>query len=715
MQSAREALKTYFGYSEFHPMQESIINDVLADRDVFVLMPTGSGKSLCYQLPAIMKDGITVVISPLIALMKDQVDSLRANGIGAAFINSSLTAGEMEDAKIRLLENKDKILYVAPERFASYDFLDFLKILKITLFAIDEAHCISEWGHDFRPEYRKLRALKEMFPQVPVIALTATAIPDVQTDIIQNLKLSQPKIYKASFNRPNLFYYVRQKEDTYEQIADYVRKHPKDSGIIYCQSRNAVENMAKKLKEDGFRALPYHAGLSKEIRTENQEMFIKDDVEIIVATIAFGMGINKPNVRYVIHYDLPKNMESYYQETGRAGRDRLDSDCILFFSYGDKKKIEVLIEKSVNPQKKSIAYKKLGEMIRFCESLQCRRKSLLEYFGEQHNGNCLKCDTCLTPREIFDATEIAKKAIICIKETNQRFGMNYVISVLAGTGKSRRAFNFGHDRLSSYGKGAEYSQKQWQTFIRELVQLGFIDVAGDKYPVLKLNQKSLEILSGKILVNLTKPKEIKEISMGTLKDTSQATDYKLFELLRLLRKETADSEKVPPYIIFPDSALREMAAFFPQTTESFSKIKGVGSVKLERYGSKFLGKISEYCRQNNIEERKIVNTSSSNDTYKQTLELLKKGLGMEELARARGFATSTITTHIEKLMLSGEEIDIDIFVNKERQESIMRCIKNLGAQSLIPIKERLGDGYSYDEIRLVRAKFSALEKKGMQQ
>ncbi|MFH0836595.1 MAG: ATP-dependent DNA helicase RecQ, partial [Candidatus Aenigmatarchaeota archaeon] len=377
MQKANEALKKQFGYSDFHPMQENIINDVLADRDVLVLMPTGSGKSLCYQLPAIMKDGITIVISPLIALMKDQVDGLRANGIGASCINSSLSIKEIEDAKIKLLENKDKLLYIAPERLTSSNFLCFLKMLKIALFAIDEAHCISEWGHDFRPEYGKLSILREMFPHVPIIALTATAVPDVQKDIIQALKLSAPRIYKASFDRPNLFYCVRPKEDTYEQIIHHISKHHKDSGIIYCQGRKSVEKLAEKLHKDGFRALPYHAGLSKETRIKNQEMFKKDDVEIIVATIAFGMGINKPNVRYVIHYDLPKNIESYYQETGRAGRDQLDSDCILFFSYGDKKKIEILIDKSKNQQKKAVAYRKLVEMIKFCENLQCRRKFLL--------------------------------------------------------------------------------------------------------------------------------------------------------------------------------------------------------------------------------------------------------------------------------------------------------------------------------------------------
>lgn len=606
----QEALKKYFGYSEFRPIQESIINDVLAGRDVFVLMPTGSGKSICYQLPAVMKEGITVVISPLIALMKDQVDSLQANGIGATFINSSLTAGEIEEVKIRLLQNKDKILYVAPERFASPDFIYFLRMFKIALFAVDEAHCISDWGHDFRPEYRKLGMLKQMFPQVPIIALTATAIPDVQKDIIKMLKLSEPHIYRASFNRPNLSYFVRGKKGTYEQIADYVKEHKKDSGIIYCQSRNSAEKLAMKLQRDGFRALPYHAGLSKDERSDNQELFIKDDAEIIVATIAFGMGINKPNVRYVIHHDLPKNIEGYYQETGRAGRDGLESDCILFFSYGDRMKIEALIERSMNPRKKEIAYRKLDEMIKFCESSQCRRQFMLEYFGEKTDGNCNKCDACLSPKETFDGAEIAKKALACIKETRQRFGMNYIISVLIGKAKGRVP-DYGHDKIKSFGIGKEYSLVQWQSFIRELVQAGFIDVAGDKYPILKLNQKSFDVLFNKMPVALTKEKtkdKMKESvveSKEEITEETQEVDYKLFEALRALRKEIADSDRMPPYIVFPDVTLKEMATFFPHSSDSLAKIKGVGNVKLERYGKRFLEKITEYCKQNNITERKI--------------------------------------------------------------------------------------------------------------
>jgi len=597
-----ELLQKHFGYSEFNPMQENIINDVVSGKDVFVLMPTGSGKSLCYQLPSLINHGVTVVISPLIALMKDQVDRLRANGIGASFINSSLNPAEIEDVKVRLLENKDKIVYIAPERLSSQNFLEFLKMVKINLFAIDEAHCISEWGHDFRPEYRKLSLLKTIFPTVPIIALTATAIQEVQKDIVQHLKLSNPKIYKSSLDRQNLSYHIRPKEDAYNQIVKYIRNRPRESGIIYCHSRKSAESISKKLRKDGFRALPYHAGMSPDERSDNQDIFIRDDIEIIVATIAFGMGISKPNVRYVIHYDLPKTIESYYQEIGRAGRDGLESDCILFFSYGDKIKIEILIDKKRNPKKKQIAYKKLQDMINFCDGTECRRKMLLEYFGESYEGQCGKCDTCLQPKEKMDGNEIAKKAIYCINEVGRRFGMNYVVSILVGKNE-KRLRNNRHDTLKSYGVGKDYSAKQWQSFIRELVRNGFLDVVGGKYPVLKLNRKSQEVMWNKISVTLTKPEKIEKIIVEK-KETQEIND-ELFEILRSMRKIIADTEKIPPYIVFPDTTLKEMSTYYPQNEEELKKIHGVGEVKIEKYGKIFLERIIAYCKVRNIDPKSV--------------------------------------------------------------------------------------------------------------
>ncbi len=720
MHDAREVLKKHFGYSEFHPLQEAIISDVMDGKDVFVLMPTGSGKSLCYQLPAVMKNGITIVISPLIALMKDQVDSLRANGIGASFINSALSAAEIENVKIRMLENTDKILYIAPERLTSKDFLPFLRTLDISLFAVDEAHCISEWGHDFRPEYRKLNLLRQHFPSVPIAALTATAIQEVQRDIVHHLDLREPKMYRASFNRKNLLYYIRPKKDAYKQITDYLRKRPSISGIVYCQSRQTTELLAEKLRADGFRALPYHAGMPAEMRSENQEKFIRDDAELIVATIAFGMGINKPNVRFVFHYDLPKNIESYYQETGRAGRDGLPSECVLFFSYGDKIKIEHFLEKMKNPGKRRMAYAKLQSMISFCERAECRRKMLLGYFGEVFNGECNTCDTCLQPPETFDGTGIAKKALGCIQDTGQRFGMNYIIGLLTGK-ENRRSAAYNHSSLKSYGTGTEHTQKQWQTFIRELVHRGCLDVVGDKYPILKLNQRSNDILSGKAPVLLTKPAE-KEQPLQATRETPRTDifDSALFEILRALRKKIADSEGVPPYIVFPDTTLKELATYFPQDAASLMKIHGVGEIKLGRYGNVFLKAIQDYCNEHGIirmpkqnfqEAPQIPAAALRSETCRKTLELCRQEMALEHIAKVRNLAPSTIASHIEKLLMEGEDVNIDRLVPKEKQEAIRECMELVKTQNLTPLKEQLGDGYSYDELRIARAKINAGTKK----
>ncbi|MBM4165395.1 MAG: DNA helicase RecQ [Ignavibacteria bacterium] len=589
-------LKQYFGYTTFHPLQEEIISDILQKKDVFVLMPTGGGKSLCYQLPSIINDGMTIVVSPLIALMKDQVDSLRENGVPSAFINSSLNENEIHNVKAQLLRNEIKLLYVAPERIMMPSFLPFLQTLNIGLFAIDEAHCISEWGHDFRPEYRQLKTLRTTFPTIPISAFTATAIPAVQNDIVHQLNLRDAKIYVASFNRKNLFYSVQPKQDSYKQLLVYLRAHKKDSGIIYCFSREKTETLAQRLNDDGFRALPYHAGLDAKVRTENQEKFIKDDVEIIVATIAFGMGINKSNVRFVIHYDLPKNLESYYQETGRAGRDGLPGDCILFYGYGDRRKIEYFIEEMQNEQNKKIAFEKLEKIIEFCENNHwCRRKILLKYFGEEYvQTNCGNCDTCISPKDKIDGTIPAQKILSCIKRTGERFGATYIVDVLRGSENEKIQHNK-HVQLSTYGIGKDFSAKQWKAFIRELVRLGFISV-DEEFRSLKLNERSNEILFNNEKVFLTKP-EKEKVRSKVSEPTDDNFDSKLFDELKHLRKILADDEGVPPYVVFHDTALKEMAMFKPTTESDLKMITGVGERKLAKYGDEFLSIIQSYLKK----------------------------------------------------------------------------------------------------------------------
>ncbi len=504
------ALHQYFGYTSFRPLQEEIIRDVLEKKDVFVLMPTGGGKSMCYQLPALLMEGVTVVVSPLISLMKDQVDSLDANGIAAACLNSTLNAREIRDVKTAFLENRLKILYVAPERLMMPGTFAFLKKGKVSLFAIDEAHCISEWGHDFRPEYRKLKLLRDPqtgFPDIPLIALTATATERVRKDIVSQLGLAispEKGPYIASFNRKNLYYEVRPKKETFSEITDYLQRHRGEAGIIYCQSRNNVEVLTKKLSLAGFRALPYHAGLSDVERTRNQELFIKDDVDIIVATIAFGMGIDKSNVRFVIHYDLPKNLESYYQETGRGGRDDGPCECILFFSRGDRFKYDYFISQKTSEKEKDLSLVQLRQMVAYCEGNKCRRQILMNYFGEKLPDFCGNCDSCIRPKGTFDGTEAARKLITCIQELNQRFGTNYVIDVLTGS-KNKKIKQNRHEKLKSHGSGRDFTKEQWRSLVSEMANTGFLEVSGAQYPVLKLNAMSRRILQGLERVELICP------------------------------------------------------------------------------------------------------------------------------------------------------------------------------------------------------------------
>ena len=637
------ALHQYFGYTSFRPLQEEIIRDVLEKKDVFVLMPTGGGKSMCYQLPALLMEGVTIVVSPLISLMKDQVDGLEANGIAAACMNSTQSAREIRDVKTAFLENRLKVLYVAPERLMMPRTLAFLKKGKVSLFAVDEAHCISEWGHDFRPEYRKMKLLRDPktgFPDVPIIALTATATERVREDIVSQLKLNiapEKGPYIASFNRKNLYYEVRPKKETFSEITDYLRRHRGESGIIYCQSRNNVESLTKKLNLASFRALPYHAGLSDTERTRNQELFIKDDVDIIVATIAFGMGIDKSNVRFVIHYDLPRNLESYYQETGRGGRDGSPCECILFFSRGDRFKIEYFISQKTKEKERDVSLVQLRQMVAYCEGNKCRRQTLMEYFGEELSEPCGNCDCCLTPKDTFNGTEAAKKFITCVQELNQRFGINYNIDVLTGS-KNKKIRQNRHERLKSHGIGREFTKEQWRSLASEMVNTGLLDVSGAQYPILKLNAMSRKILAGTERIELVCPEGFvpeaaedlglsitggikgkkaddlcfsaeesfsdKFSAADDILKTSEAKkttksgkepDPILFERLKALRKKIALKRNLPPYIIFSDTSLKEMAARFPRTSEEFHTITGVGEHKLRKYGAIFLEEIENYC------------------------------------------------------------------------------------------------------------------------
>ncbi len=582
------ALTRYFGYTSFRPMQEEVIDHVLSGGDSFVLMPTGGGKSLCYQLPALLLGGVTIVVSPLISLMKDQVDSLTESGVPATFLNSSISSGESSRRLSDLFRGRYRLLYLAPERLLMDGFIEIVQKLPISLIAVDEAHCISEWGHDFRPEYRQLKEVRALFPDVPVIALTATATEQVQKDIIAQLRLANGVVFKASFVRENLYYEVRQKQETYEQIRKYLRLRAGESGIIYCGSRKIAESLTTRLQRDGVSAVSYHAGLSAKERDERQDAFIRDNVQIIVATIAFGMGIDKPNVRFVIHYDLPRNLEGYYQETGRAGRDGLRSECVLFYSYGDKMKIEYFIDDK-HPQHQMAARRQLQQVISFAESSVCRHRLLAEYFGEEYKrANCGMCDNCTNPADRVDATVMAQKFLSCVRRTGERFGMTYIIDVLLGSENAKVLMNR-HSNLPVFGVGKDRPRKEWTLLARQLLSMGYL-VQGD-YNVLKLTQKSLGVLLHDEKIFLKAMPEEKQKAASA---PAGAVDEDLFTRLRRLRKRLADQADLPPYVIFSDASLREMASRKPASTEAFRQISGVGDRKLEMYGALFIGEIVQH-------------------------------------------------------------------------------------------------------------------------
>ncbi len=668
MENIEQALKQYFGHETFRAGQREIIEYALAGTDAFVLMPTGGGKSLIYQLPALLLPGLTIVISPLIALMQDQVDRLRANGIPATFVNSTLSPDERIERERAALNGRLKLLYAAPERLVTGNFLAYLdqveRTVGLSLLAVDEAHCVSEWGHDFRPEYRQLGQLRMRYPHVPMMALTATATERVRQDILAQLRLRNPHIHIASFDRPNLYYEVRQKhKGSFGELVQLLHEQPDAPVIVYCQTRKTVDELSEVLRHNGIRALPYHAGLTNEQRSENQARFIRDDVSVLVATIAFGMGVGKPDVRAVIHYDLPRNLEGYYQESGRAGRDGQTAQCIIFFNHGDRAKVEFMIAQKPDEQEQRIARQQLQQMVAYGESSVCRRRVLLAYFGEILRGEyCGNCDNCLRPAASEDRTSDAYKFLFCVAKTGQRFGIRQVVDV------------FG-------------------------------------YPVLRLNPLSWEVLKKERTVEIAVP--VKPVQKHQAKSDAPALEpgeEELFQRLRALRKQIADEQGVPPYVVFPDTSLRAMAKQRPQSREQFAQISGVGNNKLEAYCETFTKEIRDYCISHNMSMDvdshrvpKVVPSANGGVTHQRTLALYRQGLSVEEIARERNLTQGTVISHLTELVETGEAVDVERLIRPGHYEVIVDALQRVGSDMLRPVKDFLGDEYSFDEIRLVRA------------
>jgi ATP-dependent DNA helicase RecQ len=715
IEKAREILKHRFGYDSFRMNQERAIETVLGGNDCVLLMPTGGGKSLCYQIPALMFDGLTVVVSPLIALMKDQVDALRTNGIEAAFLNSTQTNREQVEVFQGIRSGKIKLLYVAPERLlqGGDQFLDFLRGIRISLFAIDEAHCISSWGHDFRPEYLQLAALKQHFPKVPVIALTATADRLVRKDIVERLRITEAERLVSSFNRPNIFYRIEPKRNSYGQLLAYLTKRKDESGIIYCLSRSSVDSLAADLRDEGFSALAYHAGLDKQVRDRHQGSFITDETKIIVATIAFGMGIDKSNVRFVVHMDLPKNIESYYQETGRAGRDGLESEALLFFSWADVSKLKGFAQVEGNEHQSEIMLKKLDQMGKFGDLKTCRRKFLLNYFGEELANDCGSCDNCTTIFERFDGTIIAQKALSAVYRTGQRFGMTWLIDFLRGS--KAQNIRAEHQAVKTYGVGADISKNNWFEYFRDLIAQGYLSLTDGQYPVVVLTDKSMDVLNGKSTVELIKVTIKEEKKQKLVSDISLPYIQPLFDQLRSLRSEFARNEKVPPYVVFSDATLVEMATYLPQNDWEMRKISGIGDLKFDKYAADFLRVIKAYCVENSLVSRMDLKASkperkqrtkrdaSGRDTYRISFDMFRDGKSVAEIATERGVQPGTVENHLAKFITTGQ-IRLDELVSLDKVEPIRSAIiKFNDTGALSPIKEFLGDEYTYGEIRAVMA------------
>lgn len=685
-------LKENFGFEKFRPNQEDIINCILSGQDTLAIMPTGGGKSICFQLPALLFPGITIVISPLIALMKDQVDGLKANGIEACFINSSQTEEERQFYIESLKSNTIKLVYIAPE---SLSFLDnIFNSLAISLIAIDEAHCISSWGHDFRPAYTNLGYLKNRFPSTPILALTATADKATRKDISEQLNLKNPKLFVASFDRKNLSLEVRPALDRVKQIIDFIEEKPNESGIVYCLSRKTTEELAEKLQKIGISAKSYHAGLDSKIRSKTQDEFINDDCKVVCATIAFGMGIDKSNVRWVIHYNLPKNIEGYYQEIGRAGRDGLPSETVLFESYGDVIQLQKFASQGLNAE---VQLAKLERMKQYADALSCRRKILLSYFGELVTENCGNCDICKNPPLFFDGTVIAQKALSAIIRLQETEPLPVIIDFLRGS-KNAYIFEKEYQNFKTYGVGVDLSWYDWNQYLIQLINLGYCEIAFHKQNKIRLTTLAKKVLFEGEKVQLTTVQKI-NIDIQEIKETkSKSITNSLFETLRKLRYEISKEESVPAYVIFSDAALRQMETERPMSAQELLSIDGVGKAKLEKYGDAFIQVIQDFQKAKGAKKKK------ETTTYKETLELYKSGLSVEEIAQKRKLGLSTIMSHLAKLYVDGADIDLNPFISKEEVSQIAEAqIKLESPNALKPYFDYFEEKIDYGKIRLALA------------
>ena len=711
----KDKLKEVFGYGQFRGSQEVIIQNIMAGKNTFVIMPTGAGKSLCYQLPAVMQEGTAIVISPLIALMKNQVDQLTAIGVNAQFLNSSLTKAEMNKVKKQTLDGEVKLLYVAPESLTKEENVAFLKKANISFVAIDEAHCISEWGHDFRPEYRKIKSIIGQIGDLPIIALTATATPKVQLDIQKNLQMETADVFKSSFNRKNLYYEVRPKHQTKKQLIKFIKANLGKSGIIYCLSRKKVEEIAELLNVNDIKAAPYHAGLDSQIRMKNQDDFLNEEVDVIVATIAFGMGIDKPDVRFVIHYDTPKSLEGYYQETGRGGRDGLEGNCLMFYSYNDIIKLEKF-NKDKPVTERDNAKVLLQEMAAYAESSVCRRKQLLHYFGEHFEKDCGFCDNCLKPKEKFEGKEYINTVLQSIQETGERFDIGHITNVIRGV-ENQYVKSYAHNELKTFGVGKVDSESLWNSVVRQALIIDYLEKDIDNIGVLKLTKKGKAFLKNPESVVLSKNHDFENaVEAATIErenTAEKAYDKNLFEILKSLRKKTAKQKGLPPYVIFQDPSLEEMATVYPTTKEELAQVNGVGMGKVLKFGMPFIQAISNYVEENDITTAAEVVVKSAVNKSKIKIFIIQqidRKIDLEEIAEAKDLTIGELLSEIEHICYSGTKLNLDYYINQimddEKQEEIYDYFMNADSDNIQEALNELdGEEYSEDELRLMRIKF----------